>query len=277
MSVLTVDNIHKSFGSLKVLKGISFSMEKGETIAIIGSSGGGKSTLLRCLTFLDTFDVGSMEIDDNVVIKKAKDYTPISNRDARKVKRLVSKYGNEASIYPSDSQLKPEALKMELVFQNFNLFPHLNVMDNLIIAPILVKKTLKQDAVLQALEILEKVGLSEKANNYPCQLSGGQQQRVAIARALMMKPAILCFDEPTSALDPELTGEVLRAISELKADKTTMIIVTHEIQFAKEIADRIIFIDKGVILENGTPDQVFNNSNNQRTQDFLNGLSRGMN
>ena len=245
MALLQVKNITKSFGKTEVLKGIDFSLEKGEIISIIGSSGSGKTTLLRCLNFLETPEVGTITIEDNCIF------------DGSGEKELT------------DSQKREARMHFGLVFQSFNLFPQYTVLKNLTLAPTLQKKGSVEEIEKHALELLERVGLSDKVNNYPCQLSGGQQQRVAIARALALKPDILCFDEPTSALDPELTGEVLRVIKELKELNTTMIIVTHEMEFAKNVSDRIIFMADGVIEEEGTPEEVFDNPKSEKTKHFL--------
>lgn len=261
MAVLKVENIQKSFGKTEVLKNISFSMEKGEVVAIIGSSGSGKTTLLRCLNFLETPNNGKIIVNDEVL------------------------FDGGTGEKQSDSEKRKNRLHFGLVFQSFNLFPQYNVLDNIMLAPVLGAKeqikengdymgcTSQRDAKEKirehAMGLLERVGLVEKAKSYPCELSGGQQQRVAIARALAQSPDILCFDEPTSALDPELTGEVLNVIKMLKERGFTMIVVTHEIEFAHDVADKIIFMDAGVIAEEGTPEQVINHSQNPRTQEFL--------
>ena len=250
MSVLTVKDIHKHFGKVNVLKGISFSLEEGEVLSIIGSSGSGKTTLLRCLNFLETPDEGTITVGDKIIF------------DAQNHKKL------------SDAEIRENRLNFGLVFQSFNLFPQYTVLKNLTLARELMEKKksgglTKQQITDEALELLERVGLADKKDSYPCQLSGGQQQRVAIARALSMKPAILCFDEPTSALDPELTGEVLKVIKELKETSTTMIIVTHEMGFAKSVSDRVIFMADGIIEEEGTPEDVFDNPKSVKTQNFL--------
>ena len=242
MSLLEVKGISKSFGKTKVLKDVSFSLEKGEVLSIIGSSGGGKTTLLRCLNFLETPDSGTITVNNNQLFNGTK---------------------------ISDKQIRENRLHFGLVFQSFNLFPQYNVLKNVILAPTLLKKGTAQEIELQARELIEKVGLTNKINNYPCELSGGQQQRVAIARALAMNPDILCFDEPTSALDPELTGEVLRVIKGLKESGSTMIVVTHEMEFAKNVSDKIIFMADGIIEEMGTPKQVFENPESAKTKNFL--------
>ena len=259
MSFLTVKNIYKSFGSTKVLRGIDFSMEKGQVVTIIGSSGSGKTTLLRCLNFLEIADKGEIEVDGE----------------------LIFTAGGEHTF--SDKELREKRLRFGLVFQSFNLFPQYTVMDNITLAPKLrlqekvKKEKLSAEAkkeelariAARAVELLARVGLSDKAEFYPCQLSGGQQQRVAIARALMLEPAVLCFDEPTSALDPELTGEVLRVIKSLRDEGRTMIIVTHEMEFARHISDKVIFMADGVIEEEGTPEQIFEQPQSEKTRVFL--------
>ena len=246
MSILKVSNIRKSFGKTEVLKDISFTLEKGEVLSIIGSSGSGKTTLLRCLNFLETADCGKIEVDDDVLFDSA-DKTKLS-----------------------DEKVRENRLNFGLVFQNFNLFPQYTVLQNLTLAPTLLKKGDEASIKKNALEIIEKVGLSEKVDFYPCQLSGGQQQRVAIARALALNPKILFFDEPTSALDPELTQEVLNVIKALKNSGCTMVIVTHEMEFAKNVSDKVIFMADGVIEEEGTPEEVLVNPKSERTKAFLN-------
>ena len=256
MALLEVNGIFKRFGKTEVLNGIDFSMEKGEVLAIIGSSGSGKTTLLRCLNFLETPDAGSMIIDGEELYN--------------------------ASCKYSDRDIRAKRLHFGLVFQSFNLFPQYTVLKNVCLAPELMqigqsdrilspqeKSQIKNQIDENARSILASVGLSEKLMNYPCELSGGQQQRVAIARALAMNPTILCFDEPTSALDPELTGEVLRVIKELKDAGRTMILVTHEMGFARSAADKVIFMADGVIEEYGTPEQVFGNPVSDKTKSFL--------
>ncbi|MDD6478783.1 MAG: amino acid ABC transporter ATP-binding protein [Oscillospiraceae bacterium] len=245
MSVLEVKNIKKSFGKTEVLKGIDFSLEKGEVLVIIGSSGSGKTTLLRCLNFLEIADEGTISVDGKLLFDGAK---PDIN----------------------DRKIRENRLHFGLVFQNFNLFPQYTVIENVKLAPTLLKKASDAEIEEKARNLISRVGLSEKVDNYPCQLSGGQQQRVAIARALALNPDILCFDEPTSALDPELTGEVLKVIKGLKSKDSTMIIVTHEMEFAKNVADKVIFMADGVIEEMGTPEEVFDNPKSSKTRSFLN-------
>ena len=247
MALLTVENIKKSFGKTQVLKGISFSLNKGEVLAIIGSSGSGKTTLLRCLNFLELPDEGTITVGDQLLIDGS----------------------NAATL--SDEAIRQNRLHFGLVFQNFNLFPQYNVLQNVTLAPTLLKKGTPEQIDAKARSLLEKVGLSDKLESYPYQLSGGQQQRVAIARALALAPEVLCFDEPTSALDPELTGEVLRVIRGLKDKDTTMIVVTHEMEFARNVADTVIYMADGVIEEMGTPEEVFNNPQSEKTKAFLHG------
>lgn len=245
MAVLEVKNIQKNFGKVEVLKGIDFTLEKGEVLAIIGSSGSGKTTLLRCLNFLEIPDIGAITVDGKTL------------------------YDSENKATLNDEAIRQNRLHFGLVFQNFNLFPQYNVLENVTLAPTLLKRGSAYEIMQNALRLIDKVGLSEKINAYPCELSGGQQQRVAIARALAMNPHILCFDEPTSALDPELTGEVLKVIKSLKSGDNTMIVVTHEMEFAKNVADKVIFMADGVIEEEGTPEQVFDNPQSEKTKAFL--------
>lgn len=256
MAILQVENIHKRFGTYEVLKGIDFSLEKGEVLAIIGSSGSGKTTLLRCLNFLETPQEGRIIVNDEVL------FDGCSEKKA------------------SDEEIRRKRLHFGLVFQQFNLFPQYTVHKNITLSPLLMAKEnkyygrAKADVVAEieanADKLLERVGLTEKRDSFPCELSGGQQQRVAIARALALSPDILCFDEPTSALDPELTGEVLRVIKSLKSGDSTMVVVTHEMEFAREVADKIIFMADGVIEEMGTAKDVFENPKSDKTKAFLN-------
>ena len=245
MAILKVKNIKKDFGKTKVLKGVSFSLEKGQVLAIIGSSGSGKTTLLRCLNFLETADEGEILVDGKQLFSAGAKYT--------------------------EDQIRENRLHFGLVFQNFNLFPQHNVPKNVTLAPTLLKKGTPEELEARGKALLEQVGLGEKLESFPYQLSGGQQQRVAIARALAMQPEILCFDEPTSALDPELTGEVLRVIRELKNEDRTMIVVTHEMDFARSVADVVIYMADGVIEEMGTPEEVFGNPKSEKTRSFLHG------
>lgn len=247
MELLTVENLKKSFGKTEVLKGISFSLEKGEVLAIIGSSGSGKTTLLRCLNFLEIPDTGAITVSGKTLV----DCSDATTLD--------------------DETIRQNRLHFGLVFQNFNLFPQYSVLGNVTLAPILLEKGTKTQIEENARRLLDQVGLSDKLDSYPHQLSGGQQQRVAIARALALQPEVLCFDEPTSALDPELTGEVLRVIRGLKNRDTTMIVVTHEMEFAREVADKVIYMADGVIEEMGTPEQLFEHPQSEKTRAFLHG------
>ena len=244
-NILMMKNVQKSFGSLEVLKDISFSVDKGEVISIIGSSGSGKSTLLRCATFLERMDSGELS------------YLGIP---------AVTTVDGQA-VYPKD--LKKFRSYFGLVFQSFNLFPHFSVLKNLMDAPVTVMGRDSREVRDEAMKLLGKMGLESKADAYPCQLSGGQQQRVAIARALVMNPDILFFDEPTSALDPELTGEVLKVIKGLAEENMTMVIVTHEMAFARAVSNRVIFMDGGLIVEQGDPEQVLGSPTEERTKQFL--------
>lgn len=246
MHLLEMNHVKKQFDGLEVLKDISLTVDQGEVLAIIGPSGSGKSTLLRCATLLETMDDGELFY----------------------LGEQAAASENGQAVYAKTAQLKQIQGYFGLVFQNFNLFPHFSVRKNIMDAPLHIQKRDKAEVEKHAMELLAKMGLSDKADAYPFQLSGGQQQRVSIARALAMNPKILFFDEPTSALDPELTGEILKVIKDLAAEHMTMVIVTHEMNFAKNVADHIIFMEQGVIAEQGTPDELFN-SNNQRMKDFL--------
>lgn len=262
MSVLLqVEHIEKNFGETRVLKDVSFSLKEGEVVSIIGSSGSGKTTLLRCLNFLETPDAGVIKMADEVLL------------DALDPSTL------------KESEIRRKRLRFGLVFQNFNLFPQYTALKNVMLARELLakeqpdyklrKKEIQEEIKEQAIELLQQMGLGERMNHYPHQLSGGQCQRVAIARALALKPDILCFDEPTSALDPELTGEVLRVIKELAKQHTTMIIVTHEMAFARDVADKVIFMDDGIIVEQGDPKEVFEHPKEERTRQFLTRYQQG--
>ncbi len=253
MKLLEIDHCKKNFGDTDVLHDISLHVDEGEVVAIIGPSGSGKSTLLRCATLLETMDDGNL--------------TYLGKRAAKSV--------NGHAEYLGKKELREIQGYFGLVFQNFNLFPHYSVMKNIIDAPIHVQKKSKQEAVAKAKELLEKMGLTGKEDSYPCQLSGGQQQRVAIARALAMNPSILFFDEPTSALDPELTGEILKVIRQLAQEKMTMVIVTHEMGFARDVADRVIFMDGGYIVEQGDPREVIEHPKEERTRQFLARFAQG--
>ena len=254
MAFIDMLHIEKSFGSLAVLQDVSLSMDRGEVVCIIGPSGSGKSTFLRCLGQLETIQKGTIIVDGATLVD-----TPASASEA---------------IYASKEEQQQILLNMGMVFQSFNLFPHMTVLENIMMAPRMVKKMKDSDILPIAQMLLEKVGLWDKRDVYPSTLSGGQKQRVAIARALAMKPKIMLFDEPTSALDPEFTSEVLRTIKELAEDNMTMIIVTHEMAFAREVADRVIFMADGKIQEEGTPEDVFGSPQNPRTQAFLNSMLR---
>jgi polar amino acid transport system ATP-binding protein len=246
MAFLEVNDIKKSFGKNEILKGISFDLQKGEVLSIIGSSGSGKTTLLRCINFLEFAESGTITVNGEMIYDGVVD---------KKIK---------------EKDLRKKRLHFGLVFQDFNLFPQYDVLQNLTLAPSLLKMGTKEELEVGAREIIKKVGLGDRINHYPCQLSGGQKQRVAIARALMLKPDILCFDEPTSALDPELTGEVLKVIKSLKTGNSTMIVVTHEMDFAKNVSDKVIFMAGGVIEEYGEPKQLFENPKSDKLKAFLN-------
>lgn len=252
MNILEVKNLTKNFENLEVIRDISFDVEEGKVVAIIGPSGSGKSTLLRCATMLETIHSGELIY-----------------MGEHAVKMIDSK-----AVYAPTKDLKRIQTYFGLVFQNFNLFPHYSVIKNVTDALITVQKKSKEEALDIGRRLLNKMGLSDKENSYPFQLSGGQQQRVSIARALALNPKILFFDEPTSALDPELTGEILKVIRDLAQEHMTMVIVTHEMSFARDVADHIIFMDDGVIVEQGTPDQVINNPQNERTKMFLSRFER---
>ncbi len=259
MKILEVKDICKKFGSLRVLEGVSFSMDEGEVISIIGSSGSGKTTLLRCLNFLETADSGQIFLDGNLLL------------DAQADRNISSK------------EIRKKQLNFGLVFQDFNLFPQYSVLENVTLAPKLLakerddfkanKKEIYAEIEETAHRLLKSVGVENKENNYPCELSGGQKQRVSIARALALKPRMLFFDEPTSALDPEITNEVLKVIKSLAEQNMTMVIVTHEMQFARNISDRIIFMDGGKVLEEGTPEEIFEHPKFERTRSFINNFN----
>ena len=254
MQMLKVENLHKSFDGKEVVSDISFEVKQGEVVAIIGPSGSGKSTVLRCLNLLEKADSGTISIGDDVMVS-----TPVGMK----------------AIYANNKDLRKIRLRLGLVFQNFNLFPHFSVLRNITEAPVSVGGLSLEEAKSKALELLGKMGLEDKIDAYPYQLSGGQSQRVAIARALALRPDILFFDEPTSALDPETTGEVLKVIRLLAAEHMTMVIVTHEMNFARDVADRVIFMDKGQIIEEGNPKEIFANPSNERTKAFLKTYSEG--
>ncbi len=255
MAIFEAKNIIKSFGKTEVLKGISFGIEKGDVLSIIGSSGSGKTTLLRCVNFLETPDKGQFYLNGDLLF------------DAAEKKKTT------------DDEIRQKRLHFGLVFQSFNLFPQYTALENVSLAPLLLakerpdykenKKQIKEEILQHSSELLAKVGLHDKMDNYPCQISGGQQQRVAIARALALKPDVLCFDEPTSALDPEITVEVLAVMKELAKEDMTMLVVTHEMGFAKEVSDKVIFMDDGVIAEEGPAKELFENPKSKRLQEFL--------
>ena len=236
--MISVKNLHKSYGKLEVLKGIDYEVEKGECVVLIGPSGSGKSTFLRCLNLLEVPTDGEIVFDGVDMLAK-------------------------------NTQINKMREEIGMVFQHFNLFPHKTILENITLAPIKLKKINKEDADKKALELLKRVGLEDKANNYPSQLSGGQKQRVAIARTLAMSPKAVLFDEPTSALDPEMVGEVLEVMKQMAKEGMTMVVVTHEMGLAKEVADRVIFMDGGKIVEEGTPEEIFNNPKHDRTKNFL--------
>lgn len=236
--MIKVKNLHKQFGDLRVLEGIDEHIEKGEVVVVIGPSGSGKSTFLRCLNLLEEVTDGEIYVDDELITAPKVDVNRVRQ-------------------------------KMGMVFQHFNLFPHLTIMGNITLAPVLLKKMTKEEAQKRGMELLTMVGLAEKADAYPAQLSGGQKQRVAIARALAMDPEIMLFDEPTSALDPEMVGEVLEVMRDLAKSGMTMVIVTHEMGFAREVASRVLFMDQGVVMEQGTPEEIFSDPKNERTKLFL--------
>ena len=247
MAVFEMQNARKAFGALEVLKGVSLKVKKGEVVSIIGPSGGGKSTMLRCATLLETMDSGTLAYSENVAAREE----------------------NGKSVYAGKAALAQVRRQFGLVFQQFDLFPHYTVLKNVCDAPISVQKRDKAEVEAEAMVLLDKMGLKGKENAYPYQLSGGQQQRVAIARALATKPAIMLFDEPTSSLDPELTGEVLRTMRELAEEKMTMVVVTHEMGFAREVATKVLFMADGYVQAEGTPQEIFENPQNERLKAFL--------
>ena len=247
MKILEINHLRKSFGDVKVLSDISLSVDEGQIVSIIGPSGSGKSTLLRCATLLETMDGGELKY----------------------LGEYAARDEGGISVYASAAELRRLHGSFGLVFQNFNLFPHYSVLKNIMEAPVLIQKRPKDEVRAEAMALLDKMGLANRADAYPCQLSGGQQQRVAIARALAMKPKMLFFDEPTSALDPELTGEILKVIRDLAAEHMTMVIVTHEMAFARDVSDHVVFMDGGVIVEQGAPEDIINNPKQERTIQFL--------
>lgn len=249
MAMVEIENVHKFFDDLHVLRGVSLTVERGEVCAILGPSGSGKSTLLRCVNVLEEIQAGSITVDGTL---------------------MGYRRGGNGKLHElTGKEIAAQRASIGMVFQRFNLFPHMTSLENVMEAPIQVKKVSKDDAQKRARELLAQVGLSDRADYYPSQLSGGQQQRVAIARALAMEPDLMLFDEPTSALDPELVGEVLAVMKDLAASGMTMIVVTHEMGFAREVADHVVFMDEGIIVEQGSPTEVFDNPKSPRTQDFL--------
>lgn len=256
MALLEMKNIVKDFAGCRALDDVSLSVEKGETVAIIGPSGSGKSTLLRCINALTRISRGSIALNGEVFVDSENG-------------QVQNKSGQPEAVYPSEKELKRICCETGMVFQHFNLFPHMNCLKNITYAPVKVKGVNPAAAEARGLELLKLVGLPDKRNEFPGRLSGGQKQRVAIARALAMEPKIMLFDEPTSALDPEITGEVLNVMKTLSARNTTMVVVTHEMGFAREVADRVVFMNKGKIVEEGTPEEIFEHPKSERLQDFL--------
>ena len=280
--LLTVRDLGKKFDKLEVLKGVNIDIYKGDVVAVIGPSGCGKSTFLRCLNFLEMPNAGEISFENNVIFKNERVYLK------REMKALKAQKGYNKNEYKAieaayralynkekpikkqlDKQINLYRQKVGMVFQQFNLFPHLTVLKNITLAPMKLKGMPKEVAEAKAMELLEKIGLADKANVYPATLSGGQKQRIAIVRALAMEPEVLLFDEPTSALDPEMVGEVLNVMTELAQEGMTMIVVTHEMGFAKEVANRVIFMNEGVIKEENSPDEFFDNPQDERLKDFL--------
>lgn len=281
-ALLSVRNLHKSFGKLDVLQGVTLDINKGDVVAIIGPSGCGKSTFLRCLNFLEMPNAGEIHFENNVIFKNERVYLKRQmkamkaqkNYDKDEYKKIETEYLSLKEVEKPiakqlDKQINLHRQKVGMVFQQFNLFPHLTVLNNITLAPMKLKNVPKEIAEAKAMELLEKIGLADKANVYPSTLSGGQKQRIAIVRALAMEPEVLLFDEPTSALDPEMVGEVLNLMTELAKEGRTMVVVTHEMGFAKEVANRVIFMNEGVIKEENSPDEFFENPKDERLKDFL--------
>ena len=287
-TIISVKNLHKSFGKLNVLRGVDIDINKGDVVAVIGPSGCGKSTFLRCLNLLENPTTGSILLDDTYIFKNERAYLKQQMKDLLALKKANAFDENAKEQYEQlktrFDELKKEEKQIDkavakninlhrqkigMVFQQFNLFPHLTVMKNITLAPIKLKGVPKEIAEEKALQLLKKIGLEDKANAYPSTLSGGQKQRIAIVRALAMEPDVMLFDEPTSALDPEMVGEVLNVMTELANEGMTMVVVTHEMGFAKEVASRVIFIDEGVIKEENSPEEFFTNPQNERLKDFL--------
>ena len=284
--LLQVKNLHKSFGGLEVLKGVDLNIYKGDAIAIIGPSGCGKSTFLRCLNFLEQPNAGQILMNNEYVFKNERVYLKRQLKAMKQAQKqgedfdenayntLKAEYdalrATEKAIEKTVSkQINAHRQKVGMVFQQFNLFPHLTVLKNITLAPVKLKKMTEEEANAKAMELLKKVGLEDKADVYPATLSGGQKQRIAIVRALAMEPEVLLFDEPTSALDPEMVGEVLKVMTELAQDDMTMVVVTHEMGFAREVAERVIFMNDGVIKEENNPKDFFENPQDERLKDFL--------
>jgi polar amino acid transport system ATP-binding protein len=286
--LLQVNNLHKHFGKLDVLKGVNMDIHKGDVIAVIGPSGCGKSTFLRCLNFLEMPSAGEIQFEGKTIFKNQRVYLKRQMKAMLSGKKKNSLTAEEKETYAKleaeytalrvvEKEIDKETTKninllrqeVGMVFQQFNLFPHLTVLQNIILAPVKLKKKTKEEATALAMSLLEKVGLEDKANAYPATLSGGQKQRIAIVRALAMEPKVMLFDEPTSALDPEMVGEVLKVMEELAEEGMTMVVVTHEMGFAKEVANRVIFMSDGIIKEENSPEKFFNNPQDERLKDFL--------
>ena len=276
--MIKVNNLKKNFGDLQVLKGIDYEVKKGEVISIIGPSGSGKSTFLRCLNLIEQPSSGIIEIDNEVIFSSTsydiKEQLNTLEKDSEEYKKLSEEYKSikkqeKKQLKDLDKTINVHRQKMGMVFQHFNVFPNLTVLENITLAPVECKKMTKEEATAKALELLEKVGLEDKKDEYPKKLSGGQKQRLAIVRALAMNPAVMLFDEPTSALDPEMVKEVLEVIKDIASSGMTVIIVTHEMGFAKEISDKVIFMDDGIIIEEGTPVEIFDNPKSPRLISFL--------
>ena len=276
--MIKVENLKKNFGDLQVLKGIDYEVKKGEVISIIGPSGSGKSTFLRCLNLIEQPSSGIIEFDNEVIFSSTsydiKEQLNTFEKDSEEYKKLSEEYKSikkqeKKQLKDLDKTINVHRQKMGMVFQHFNVFPNLTVLENITLAPVECKKMTKEEATTKALELLEKVGLADKKDEYPKKLSGGQKQRLAIVRALAMNPAVMLFDEPTSALDPEMVKEVLEVIKDIASSGMTVIIVTHEMGFAKEISDKVIFMDDGIIIEEGTPAEIFDNPKSPRLISFL--------
>ena len=284
--ILSVNNLHKSFGKLEVLKGVNTDICKGDVVAIIGPSGCGKSTFLRCLNLLEQPNAGEILLDNEYVFKNDRVYLKRQLKEMKQAQKQGGAFDEEAyntlkaeyeALRESEKaiektvakQINTHRQKIGMVFQQFNLFPHLTVLKNITLAPVKLKKMSEEEANAKAMELLKKIGLEDKADVYPATLSGGQKQRIAIVRALAMEPEVMLFDEPTSALDPEMVGEVLKVMTELAQDGMTMVVVTHEMGFAKEVANRVIFMNEGVIKEENNPKDFFENPQDERLKDFL--------